>query len=111
MKDREEWARKQRDQYEERMRNIRARAEAERQEVRRRDKEAGEYRMMVERMLAELYRKNPDWVERKEKLRRVRFQASSSTCVILNALSHFFLMQSASSTAGDANTRPSPVSS
>ncbi|KAJ6496759.1 DnaJ domain-containing protein [Mycena vulgaris] len=67
MKDREEWARKQRDQYEERVRVIRARAEAEREEMRKREREAAEYRLMVERMLAELYRKNPEWAERKEK--------------------------------------------
>ncbi|KAJ7460640.1 DnaJ domain-containing protein [Mycena latifolia] len=67
MKDREEWARKQRDQYEERVRIIRARAEAEREEMRKRDREAAEYRAMVERMLAELYRKNPEWKERQEK--------------------------------------------
>ncbi|KAJ7695067.1 DnaJ domain-containing protein [Mycena rosella] len=67
MKDREEWARKQRDQFEERIRNIRARAGAEREEMRKREREAAEYRLMVERMLAELYRKNPEWAERKEK--------------------------------------------
>ncbi|KAJ7113685.1 DnaJ-domain-containing protein [Mycena crocata] len=70
MKDREAWAAKQREQYEERVRIIRARAAAEREEMRKREKEAAEYRMMVERMLAELYRKNPEWAERKEKTRQ-----------------------------------------
>ncbi|KAJ7035627.1 DnaJ domain-containing protein [Mycena alexandri] len=85
MEDRHEWARKQRDHFEERMRNLRVRAAAEREEMRKREQEAAEYRAMVERMLAELYRKNPEWAERKENLQRPP--------------------------KGDAKTRPSPVSS
>ncbi|KAJ7355598.1 DnaJ-domain-containing protein [Mycena albidolilacea] len=83
MEDRQQWAHKQREEFEERMRNLRERTAADREERRRRDQETAEHRMMVERMLAELYRKNPEWAERKEKLRR----------------------------QGHANTRPSPVSS
>ncbi|KAJ7089704.1 DnaJ domain-containing protein [Mycena belliarum] len=87
MRDREEWARKQHDLHSERVRIIRARAEAEREEMRKREKEAAEYRLMVQRMLAELYRKNPEWQERKEK-------------------------QEQRTSAGNANkTRPSPLSS
>ncbi|KAJ7281909.1 hypothetical protein C8J57DRAFT_1057203 [Mycena rebaudengoi] len=73
MKDREEWARKQHEQYEERLRGIRARAEAERQEMLRRQREMAEYALMVERMLAELYKKNPEWEARKERARKVWF--------------------------------------
>jgi hypothetical protein len=69
MEDRQQWAHKQREQFEERIRNLRARAAADREERRKREQEAAEYRMMVERMLAELYRQNPEWAERKEKLR------------------------------------------
>ncbi|KAJ7132146.1 DnaJ domain-containing protein [Mycena epipterygia] len=82
MKDRNEWAQKQRDQCYERIRIIRARAELEKEEMRKRDIEAAEYRLMVERMLEELYKKNPEWAERKEKQQRT--------------------------TEGGANTRPSP---
>ncbi|KAK7031404.1 Dnaj-like protein subfamily b member 8-like protein [Favolaschia claudopus] len=70
MEDRQQWAHKQREQFEERMRNLRARSAAEREEKRRMDQEAVEYRKMVERMLAELYKKNPEWAERREKLQR-----------------------------------------
>ncbi|KAF7356879.1 Dnaj-like protein subfamily b member 8-like protein [Mycena venus] len=70
MEDRQQWAHKQREQFEERIRNLRARAAADREERKRREQEAAEYRVMVERMLAELYRKNPEWAERREKLRR-----------------------------------------
>ncbi|KAJ7257954.1 DnaJ domain-containing protein [Mycena haematopus] len=68
--DRRQWAQKQREQFEERIHQLRARAAADREERKRQEQEAAEYRMMVERMLAELYRKNPEWAERKEKLRR-----------------------------------------
>lgn len=80
MKDREEWARKQHAQYEERVRIIRARAEAEKEEMRKREKEAIEYRLMVERMLAELYKKNPEWAARKEKSQQVRFHGLQHVC-------------------------------
>jgi hypothetical protein len=77
MEDRQQWAHKQREEFEERMRNLRERTAADKEERRRQNQEAAEYRMMVERMLAELYRKNPEWAERKEKL-RVRFHALST---------------------------------
>ncbi|KAJ7623510.1 DnaJ-domain-containing protein [Roridomyces roridus] len=77
MKDREEWARKRHEEHEERVRNIRARAAAEREEMRRREKEAAEYGLMVERMLAELYRSNPEWAERKEKLKQTSSRSAS----------------------------------
>lgn len=80
MKDRNEWAQKQRDQYHERIRIIRARAELEKEEMRKRDIEAAEYRLMVERMLAELYKKNPEWAARKEKSQQVRFHGLQHVC-------------------------------
>ncbi|KAJ6581190.1 DnaJ domain-containing protein [Mycena capillaripes] len=72
MDDREQWAQKQREQCEERIRNLRARATAEREERKKREQEAAEYRMMVERMLSELYRQPAaaEWAERREKLQR-----------------------------------------
>ncbi|KAF8196757.1 DnaJ domain-containing protein [Mycena galopus ATCC 62051] len=70
MEDRQQWAQKQREQFEEHMRQLKARAAADKEDRKRREQEAVEYRVMVERMLAELYRKNPEWAERKEKLRR-----------------------------------------
>ncbi|KAJ7636087.1 DnaJ domain-containing protein [Mycena polygramma] len=72
MEDRQEWARKQREQFEERIRNLRARAAADREERKKREQEAAEYRMMVERMLQALYQKPEmaEWAERKEKLQR-----------------------------------------
>jgi transposase len=104
MRDREEWAQKQRDQYEERVRIIRARAEVERQEMRKREKEAAEYRQMVEQMLAELYRKNPEWAERKEKLQQVCSHALYSFHTSLN----FLRVVQRASEGGADNTRTSP---
>ncbi|KAJ7173757.1 DnaJ domain-containing protein [Mycena filopes] len=92
MEDRQEWARKQREQYEERMRNIRARAAVEREEMKKREQEAAEYRAMVERMLAELYRKNPGWAKREQEAAEYKENLQRPP-------------------KGSAKTRPSPVSS
>jgi hypothetical protein len=71
MKDREEWARQQEVQHQERMKAIREQNRVVREEMRAKAQEAVDYASMVQEMLQELCDQNPEWEERKEQVQRV----------------------------------------
>ena len=70
-KDREEWSREVERQRQERMEAIRERSRLAREKLLQKEKEAADHQNMVEEMLKDFHRLNPEWEARRQKVLRV----------------------------------------
>ncbi|KAF7317913.1 J domain-containing protein [Mycena kentingensis (nom. inval.)] len=77
--EREAWAQKSWQQYEDRFQVLKQRAAEAREQRMRQDDAEREYRAMVDRILDGLYSKNPEWKERHEQVKRPTRPMRSST--------------------------------
>ena len=70
-KDREEWSREVERQRQERMEAIRERSRLAREKLLQKEKEAADHQNMVEEMLKDFHRLNPEWEARRQNVLRV----------------------------------------
>jgi len=69
--DREAWARQGEREYQERMKAFKEKSRLARELLEQREREALQQKAMVEEMLQELCRQNPEWEARKKSVQRV----------------------------------------
>jgi hypothetical protein len=70
-KDREEWSRQVDRQRQDRLETIREQSRLTRERLLQKDRDAAEHQSMVEEMLQEFHRLNPEWETRRQNVLRV----------------------------------------